>query len=115
MTSKAPAIIAVQDLNSISPAEAVAKAKEDTLKQARRARARPGHSRKSEDGRGSGVLAGLERGDKRIGKLNSKILFQPGGVTNAIAVRFPKRDEHGVVRPNTSPAFTASRCLSTAA
>jgi hypothetical protein len=38
MTSKAPAIIAVQDLNSISPAEAVAKAKEDTLKQASAAR-----------------------------------------------------------------------------
>jgi hypothetical protein len=91
MSNKAPAIISIQDMNSISPAEAVAKAKEDTLKQASANRV-PDQAilENQKMAKQAGYWLSWNDLVARISRLNPAILFQKGGVENAIAVRFPK-------------------------
>jgi hypothetical protein len=98
MPNKSAAIIAVQDLNSISPAEAVSKAKEDMLEQASGHRV-PDQAILEDQAmaKQAGYWLDYQELVRRISLLNPRILFQKGGVTNAIAVRYPKRDEHGEV------------------
>jgi hypothetical protein len=106
MPNKAPAIIAVQDLNSISPAEAIAKAKEDTLKAASANRV-PDQAILEDQtmAKQAGYWLDWNELIRRISLLNPAILFQKGGAPNAIAVRYPKRDEHGDVHQEYITGF----------
>jgi hypothetical protein len=106
MPNKAPAIISVQDMNSISPAEAIAKATEDTKKQASAFRV-PDQAilENQEMAKEAGYWLSWNDLISRISRLNPQILFQKGGVANAIAVRYPKRDEHGETRQEYITGF----------
>lgn len=85
-----PNIIDTRDLNSISPAEAVAKAREDTLKQASVSRIPDQDILENQE---------LARGREldpaelitRIQKLNPAIIIMKGGVRNAVAVYITDR------------------------
>lgn len=92
--AKAPVIIERADMFAISPAEAVAKAKEETRKQATQHRV-PDQDVLENREAAKGYYLEYSELIARIGRLNSKILFQKGGVDNAVAVRFPKPDGMG--------------------
>jgi hypothetical protein len=106
MPNKAPAFIAVQDLNSISPAEAIAKATEDTKKQASAFRV-PDQAILEDQkmAKQAGYWLDYQELIRRIGLLNPRVLFQTGGVTNAIAVRYPKRGDDGKLHPEYITGF----------
>lgn len=94
MPNKAPVIIDRADMYAISPAEAVAKAREDTARMAADKRI-PDQNLLEKKEMAKGYYLDWNELVRRIGNLNSKILFQPGGISNAIAVRYPKPDGMG--------------------
>lgn len=81
---------------AISPAEAVAKAKEDTIRQAADKRI-PDQALLENKDMAQGYYLDWNEFVRRVGRLNTQILFQPGGISGAIAVRYPKPDGMGGV------------------
>lgn len=104
--NKSAAIIMPADLLAISPAEAVAKAKEDTLRQAS-SRHVPDQALLSDQkmAQEAGYWLDWHELVRRIHVLNRKIHFQKGGAANAIAVLYPKRDEYGELRQEYITGF----------
>lgn len=92
-----PNIIDTRDLNSISPAEAVAKAKEDTLKQASVNHIPDQKILENQDMARGRELDPAELITK-IQKLNPAIVIMKGGVRNAVAVYIADRANESGLR-----------------
>lgn len=89
---EAPVVLDVRDMLSISPAEALAKAKEDTLALASANRI-PDQDLLENQEMATGYTLDHNELIRRIQLLNPKILIMPGGVRGAAAVRYPKMED----------------------
>lgn len=88
----APVIFDASDFYAISPAEAAAKAKEDTLALAAKNRI-PDQDLLEETEMAKGYYLDHNELIRRLQRLNSQILIQQGGVANAVAVRYPLMED----------------------
>lgn len=77
---------------AISPAEAIAKAKEDTIAMSSKNRIADQDTFEDQE-----MARGMELSEneliRRLQLLNPKILITPGGVAGAVAVRYPKFED----------------------
>lgn len=89
-------IILQSDLNSISPAEAIAKATEETRAIASINKIPDQYILENHEA-ARGVPMEANELIRRLQKMNPKILIQPGGVPNAVAVRYPTQNENGEI------------------
>ena len=101
-------IILQSDLNSISPAEAIIKATEDTRKTASANRI-PDQDILENHEAARGVPMEANELIRRLQKLNPKILVMPGGVPNAVAVRYPTKNENGEIEQRYITGFYLER------
>lgn len=89
MINKAPVIVDRADMYAISPAEAVAKAKEDTINLASKNKIADQDIFEDQE-----MARGIELSEneliRRLRLLNPQILIMPGGIEGAVAVRYPK-------------------------
>jgi len=97
-------IILQSDLNSISPAEAIVKATEDTKKQASANRI-PDQAILEDHEAARGIPMEANELIRRLQKMNSKLLIVPGGVPNAVAVRYPTKNENGEIEQKYITGF----------
>jgi hypothetical protein len=101
-------IILQSDLNSISPAEAIEKATEDTRKAASANRI-PDQAILENHEAARGVPMEANELIRRLQKMNSKLVIVPGGVPNAVAVRYPKKNESGEIEQAYITGFYLER------
>lgn len=92
--AQAPGVIDIRDMYAISPAEALAKAAEDTKRQASANRIDDQDLLEDHDAARGQEMEANEL-IRRLHLLNPKILITPGGIEGAVAVRYPLPDEHG--------------------
>lgn len=88
----APAVIEIQDINSISLHEANHKAREENLKMASARRIADQDVLEDQE-MAQGIVLDHNELIRRIQLLNPKILIQAGGVQGAVAVRYPKYED----------------------
>jgi hypothetical protein len=85
----APVVMERSEMFAISPAEAVAKAKEDNKRLASKSRITDQDILEDHEA-AQGIELHHNELIRRIQLLNPKILIMPGGINGAVAVRYPK-------------------------
>jgi hypothetical protein len=101
-------IILQSDLNAISPTEAIARAKEDVRRQASANRI-PDQAILENHEAARGIPMEANEFIRRLQKMNSKLLIVPGGVPNAVAVRYPTKNESGEIEQKYITGFYLER------